>query len=262
MALYNQIGIGYNQTRQADPYLASRLYNHLQPKPDGHYLDVGCGTGNYTIALWEKGVCFTGIDPSTEMLEKARARDSEIAWKLGTAENTGLESESMDGAMATLTIHHWPSLEKGFREIHRVLKDKSRFVLFTSTPDQMRGYWLNHYFPVLMEVGIQQMPAIEKVLPALESAGFTLLETEPYSVRPDLQDLFLYSGKYDPERYFLPEIRKGISTFASLANKEEVDHGLQLLRRDITSGKIKDIMRSYENEEGDYLFVIAQHKAR
>lgn len=262
MALYNQIGIGYNQTRQADSYLVGRLHHHLQPKPGGHYLDIGCGTGNYTIALWEKGVRFTGIDPSTEMLEKARSRNSGIEWRLGTAENTGLQSESVDGAMATLTIHHWPSLEKGFREIHRVLKDKSRFVLFTSKPEQMRGYWLNHYFPVLMEAGIQQMPALDRVQEALVAAGFAIIETEPYSVKPDLQDLFLYSGKYDPERYFLPEIRNGISTFASLGNKEEVDLGLKLLRQDITSGKITEIIRSYENDGGDYLFVISQRNAQ
>jgi len=51
MALYDRIGVGYDDTRQADPYLRSRLIHHLRPSPSGRYLDIGSGTGNYTFAM-------------------------------------------------------------------------------------------------------------------------------------------------------------------------------------------------------------------
>ena len=55
---YDEIGTGYNSTRQADPYLTERLLYHLQPKTDRLYLDIGCGTGNYTCTLADKGLNF------------------------------------------------------------------------------------------------------------------------------------------------------------------------------------------------------------
>lgn len=59
---YDIIATGYNSTRQADPYLTSRLLYWLKPTKDKLYLDIGCGTGNYTIALADNGVNFVGID--------------------------------------------------------------------------------------------------------------------------------------------------------------------------------------------------------
>ena len=63
-AIYDAIGTGYNSTRQADPYLTSRLLYFLKPQPGKLYLDIGCGTGNYTIALSNQGLNFTGVEPS------------------------------------------------------------------------------------------------------------------------------------------------------------------------------------------------------
>ncbi|MBL4656629.1 MAG: class I SAM-dependent methyltransferase, partial [Flavobacteriales bacterium] len=47
-AKYDVIGIDYNLTRKADPYLVSRFLALLNPNPKGQYLDIGCGTGNST----------------------------------------------------------------------------------------------------------------------------------------------------------------------------------------------------------------------
>ena len=45
---YDIIGVNYNLTRKADPYLYKRLHFFLNPQIKGTYLDIGCGTGNYT----------------------------------------------------------------------------------------------------------------------------------------------------------------------------------------------------------------------
>ena len=143
---YNKIGINYNQTRKADPYLTEQLLSLLNPKEGGLYLDIGCGTGNYTHELQKRGFQFIGIDPSIEMLEKAKIKNKTIDWRIGTAEKTSLAPKSVDGIIGTLTIHHWADLEKGFSELFRVLKQDGQIIIFTSTPTQMNRYWLNHYF--------------------------------------------------------------------------------------------------------------------
>lgn len=255
---YNIIGQDYNQTRKADSYLFNQLLHHLNPNKKDQYLDIGCGTGNYTSEFHKLGYQFIGVDPSDQMLSKAKAKFPEMDWRIGAAAKTNLKNESVDGIVGTLTIHHWPGLKGGFEGLFKVLKTNGKMVIFTSTPKQMDGYWLNHYFPKMLEASKAQMPALNDVKHAIVEAGFKIIKTEEYSVKPDLKDQFLYCGKHDPSLYFKPEIRNGISSFRSLSNAEEVAVGLEQLQADIESGEINKIKKQYENDLGDYLYVIAQ----
>ncbi len=259
---YDKIGTDYNLTRKADKYLTEQLLHHLKPNKSGKYLDIGCGTGNYTNELQKRGFQFIGIDPSKQMLEKAKLKNNEIQWKIGSAENLGLPKNSVDGIIGSLTIHHWTDLKKGFSELNDVLKPNGRIVIFTSTPKQMKSYWLNHYFPKILLDSITQMPTLESVETAMKDSEIEILGTDKYFINPDLQDQFLYCGKQNPELYFDDQIRSGISSFSSLANRTEVEQGLSNLRKDIDNGKIKDIIKSYENDSGDYLYIIGKKASR
>ena len=255
---YDKIGTDYNLTRKADKYLTAQLLRHLKPVKGGKYLDIGCGTRNYTNELQKKGFQFIGIDPSIEMLEKAKLKNNKIDWRIGSAENIGLPQNFVNGIIGSLTIHHWTNLNSGFTELHKVLKPNGRMVIFTATPEQMKGYWLNHYFPKMLAASIIQMPTFEKVKKAMKDSGFEILQTEKYFIKPDLEDKFLYCGKQNPELYFNDQIRHGISSFSSLANRTEVEQGLSKLRKDIDTRMINKIMRSYENDHGDYLYIIGK----
>lgn len=256
--IFDQIGKGYNNTRQADPFICETLYKFLEPQPGKLYLDLGCGTGNYTVCLADKGCAFWGIDPSELMLQQAKLKTDKINWLAGQAENIPVKDKTFNGAIATLTIHHWTNLPIAFNELYRVLKSKSKFVLFTSTPDQMQGYWLNHYFPDMMHRSNALMPSYEPIKSAMLNSGFTNLTTEKYFVQNDLKDLFLYSGKNNPELYFDPVFRQGISSFTISAVREEVETGLEKLSSDIKTGKFNAIRDSFENNLGDYLFIVAE----
>lgn len=256
-AKYDKIGQHYNTTRKADRALLARVIAHLDPKPLGQYLDIGCGTGNYTIELHKKGVHITGIDSSNEMLKIASDKCKEVVWQLGSAEQIPAEDESFDGCLATLTIHHWSDLDAGFKEVNRVLKPGGRMVIFTSTPNQMKGYWLNHYFPKMLEDSMEQMPAFDNIQKALDRTSLKYEYRERYLIQPDLEDQFLYAGKHNPSLYLNDEVRRGISSFSDLSNASEVDRGLLNLRLDIESGNVQDVIRHYENARGDYLYVVA-----
>ncbi len=141
---YDLIGQNYNRTRSADPYLLERLHQLLQARSSGRYLDIGSGTGNYTSALSSRGLNMIGVEPSARMLTEARTRNEAVDWRQGHAEQIPLNDHEVDGVVASLTLHHWTSLEAGFREWRRVLKPEGRVVIFTATPRQMEGYWLNH----------------------------------------------------------------------------------------------------------------------
>lgn len=261
-ALYDEIGVGYDGTRAADPVIADRLAGLLQLDPRDHLFDLACGTGNYTTTLAGRCAQTTGIDASREMIASARAKSAPslpVDWHVGLAEALPFPDARFDKAMCTLAIHHFPALAPAFGEVRRVLKPEGRrFVLFTSTPEQMRRYWLCDYFPRMMEASIAQMPARERVEDALHAAGFATIEAEPYSVTADIVDMFLYSGKQRPALYLEPGFRAGISSFANLGTVSEVEDGLARLARDIESGAVEARIEASEHDGGDYLFIVAR----
>lgn len=63
-AIYNKIGKTYDLTRKADPTITKQLINLLQVEPNQKYLDLGCGTGNYTASLTAANIDIEGIDIS------------------------------------------------------------------------------------------------------------------------------------------------------------------------------------------------------
>lgn len=258
MPIYDKIGSCYDSTRRADPDIVKRLIHHLSIEPGGNYLDVACGTGNYTIAIASLGVSVHGIDQSRQMITKAASKGGSITWHVGNAETLPFPDGVFSGALCTLAIHHFCSWRPAFQEVFRVL-DGGRFVIFTATKEQMQGYWLNEYFPTAMAKSIEQMPDVEEVIENLQSVGFSNIHTEPYEVGEAIQDLFLYSGKHRPAMYLDPRIRAGISTFAALADPSEVEYGCQKLAQDIQSGQITNVVETYRHNKGDYLFVVS-HK--
>lgn len=258
MILYDVIGTDYDSTRQADPHIVRQLIRHLKVQPGEDYLDLACGTGNYSLALGSgTGAPFFAMDQSAAMIRSAAAKSSSVTWCVGEAEALPFSDGVFGGMTCVLGIHHFRDSGSAFGEAHRVLTS-GRLVVFTASPVQMRGYWLNAYFPSAMAKSIRQMPADEEMERELRSAGFREITTETYSVQKGLKDLFLYSGKHCPQIYLDPLVRKGISTFASLACQEEIEEGCERLARDLRTGRFQDVISEYRGELGDYLFVVAR----
>ncbi|WP_444684491.1 class I SAM-dependent methyltransferase [Alkalicoccus luteus] len=254
--LYDQIGRSYDTTRRADPRITKRIRELLDVRNSAHVMDAACGTGNYTQALASAGLQMTGVDVSGTMLDQAKHKFSELTWEQADLISMPFRSAQFDGAVCVLSIHHLPDLKAAFRDVHLVIKE-GRFVIFTSSPEQMRNYWLHAYFPEMMERSAEQMPAVEKVKNALVEAGFADVKQEPYFIESDLEDFFLYSGKHEPAMYLDPTVRSGISSFASLASEAEVRSGVEKLQGDIASGEIENVMKRYASEAGDYVYITA-----
>jgi ubiquinone/menaquinone biosynthesis C-methylase UbiE len=260
--IYNRIGSEYNFGRKADPFIAGRMLDLLSPNINRTYLDIGCGTGNYTLKFADEGYRFYGIDPSQKMLSAAMARSSGVSWLIGTSQNLPVIDEFFDGAVACLTVHHWPDISESFQELSRVLKISSKLIVFTAAPEQMENYWLNHYFPEMLGNSARRMPSVGSLMTAGRQAGFTLEKTEKYFVPPNVQDRFLYSGKHKPEIYFNEKIRKGMSSFSQLASEEEVAEGLKKLKQDLDNWEFELVKQRYVNDSGDYLFLVFNKESR
>jgi ubiquinone biosynthesis O-methyltransferase len=96
-------------------------------------LDIGCGDGELTLRLWERGAQITGIDASPEMIEAARARaknrQAPVAFEVAAAEQLPFESERFDVVVAITILCFVPNAAPVFREIARVLRPSGRLVI-------------------------------------------------------------------------------------------------------------------------------------
>jgi ubiquinone/menaquinone biosynthesis C-methylase UbiE len=255
MSDYNITATTYKSTRRADPYLVHLIRKMLIHRNGSTYLDIGCGTGNYTIALSNDEIQFIGVDPSMVMLQIAKQKNSNIIWTLGTAEQIPYKDHMFSGALAFLTLHHWSNLEQGFLEMYRTLRPKSHLVVFTATAEQMKNYWLIHYFPEMMNNSIKQMPPLNVIMEAALYAGFRLSSSLEYFIKTDLQDLFLYSGKHNPQMYLNSKVRNNISSFASLSSELEITQGLFKLSEDINKDNFRHVQNSFNEHIGDYILL-------
>ena len=98
--------------------------------PSGTVLEVGSGPGRLAVLLARKApdLNVIGVDISTEMVERAARRATEagfgeqVRFETGDVGALPFPEGSFDGAVSTLSMHHWPDPARGLAEIHRVLK--------------------------------------------------------------------------------------------------------------------------------------------
>lgn len=256
-ANYNEIGIHYDITRRADPQIVRKLAEFSEIETNKKYLDIACGTGNYTFELSKLGGQWFGFDQSEKMLYEANLKTNSVIWSCLDVAQLGYRDKEFDGAICSLAIHHFPNIDLAFSEIARVLKPNSKLVIFTSTPEQMQHYWLTQYFPEMMKKSCAQMPSLTSIQTSLSRYNLTVTTTEPFFIDSELKDFFLYSGKYRPEIYLSPEVRNGISSFKNFCSDSELASGPESLAADIKSGNIKRLLDK-NNSLGDYMFITSR----
>src|SRR5215208_2133979 len=92
----------------------------------GSLLDVGCGTGRYSVALAELGWHVTGVDVSEDMLTRARARGVRVV--RADAAALPFDDESFDAVVSILTHTDLDEFSSTICEVARVLRRGAPFV--------------------------------------------------------------------------------------------------------------------------------------
>jgi demethylmenaquinone methyltransferase/2-methoxy-6-polyprenyl-1,4-benzoquinol methylase len=149
-------------------------------RPGDKVLDSCCGTGDLAIAAAEAGGKVIGIDFSKPMLERARRKAPELEWVEGDALALPFADESFDAATVGFGVRNLSELDKGLRELRRVLHPGGRLAILEITrPRGLLAPFYRLWFDVLI-------PAAGKILPG--GSAYTYL---PASVRrfPDPEGL-------------------------------------------------------------------------
>ena len=114
------------------PLVIEMVKAHLELKePVKRALDVGCGTGQSTVALKEIANSVTGVDVSDEMLNLAKQR-SEIEYRNASAEDLSMFEDGSFNLITTSMAFHWFDHKYFLSETHRLLKTGGWFIPYTN----------------------------------------------------------------------------------------------------------------------------------
>jgi SAM-dependent methyltransferase len=99
-------------------------------------LDVGCGVGNYHPLLKGKVGRLTGVDPSSECIAEARAKNPEVRYAVSDGDHIPFNEGEFDAAYAICVMHHVPPAkwELFAAELVRVTKPGGLVIIFEHNP--------------------------------------------------------------------------------------------------------------------------------
>jgi SAM-dependent methyltransferase len=218
---YDESRATYSLTRRSDPRIEAAITRALGDAQS--VVNVGAGAGSYEPL--DRTVI--AVEPS-ETMRAQRPPDAVEAID-ASAEELPLHDDSVDAALAVLSIHHWDDPLRGIAEMRRVAS--RRIVIFTFDPDQAEAFWLvRDYLPEIAEMDRARFLTLAEMDEALGGAELTRVPI-PY----DCRDGFLGAFWRRPERYLEPSVAPGCSAFSDL-DPAVLERGLGQLRIDLDSG--------------------------
>lgn len=181
-------------------------------------LDIACGTGDSTIALYKKGFSVTGMDIAESMMEIARRKSlsvkkkgvRSIKYTAGSAEDIPFSDISFDAVFIAFGIRNFNHREQCLKEIYRVIKPGGMLVIIelAKPENRMLKYLFDIYFNKFMARAgdmisggkgayeyltrsVEQFPKFGRFCEELSSSGFSEVRYKKLS----LGIAAIYSGR-------------------------------------------------------------------
>lgn len=223
---FDDIAAGYAQHRRVHPGVFQALASVISRAPRARVLEIGCGTGNYAIALRQHcDISVIGLDPSRQMLAHAIARTRDIHWMCGRAEALPLATSALDMAFNVDVVHHIADRMAAFREVRRVLRPGGWFCTVTDSEEDIRRREpLSRYFPATIPVELSRYPRVDTIERELGAAGFAEIRREHVEFRYPLTDVTPFRAR--------------VFSSLRLITDDHLEEGLRRMEADLQNGPI------------------------
>src|SRR5215208_974544 len=160
--------------------------------PGGRALDVACGTGDLAVELARRvgpSGTVVGSDFSEAMLERARAKSAAVRWEWANALELPYPDDGFDAATVGFGARNFSDLDRGLREMARVVRPGGRVVVLEITtprrPPLSTFYrvWFDRIVPLLgrltgesvaysyLPSSVRRFPGPEGLAAAMARAG-------------------------------------------------------------------------------------------
>jgi SAM-dependent methyltransferase len=232
----------YDATRSASGSLVGALLRALGQASGRSLLDIGGGTGNYSVAMREAGFRVTLVELSEAMARRAASKLGTGAVARGDALRLPFRDASFVCAVSVNVSHHldwWAHVA----EAKRVVGDGT-FAMQVNTRENLAAHWIFEYFPAAKEPTLALHPPAEEVAGAMSAAGFRDVGWEGL-VFEDRADATFEALKHWPETYLDDGYRRNTTFFTRMpAGLERT--GVARLRKDHASGALAEVIARYE----------------
>lgn len=165
------------------PFWANEVMSRVPLAESDWLLDVGCGTGLFSIPFAAALPCAViGIDPSPAMLAQAAAKESNAAthWVRGQGEALPF-ADNIQVIFLSQVWHHLEDETRATAEFYRVLKPGGGLFIKTFSHAQIRARWdIMTVFPELLPFMLSIYPDIPDMLTILRRAGFADVAHQVY----------------------------------------------------------------------------------
>jgi demethylmenaquinone methyltransferase/2-methoxy-6-polyprenyl-1,4-benzoquinol methylase len=163
-----------------------RAVDLAQVGPGSTALDVATGTGDLAIELARRGASVVGSDFSEGMLERARAKSPGIRWEQADAMALPYGDSSFDAATVGFGARNFGDLDRGLREMARVVRPGGRVVVLEITSptkpplSTFFSLWFDRIVPLLgrfdeaytyLPSSVKRFPAPPALAESLVAAG-------------------------------------------------------------------------------------------
>ncbi len=192
----------YDKYRPSYPQgVLERIISECGINSDSVIADIGAGTGIFTRLLLGSPAIVIAIEPNKAMRKCIQPVDR-LVIRSGTAENTGLESHSVDLITAAQAFH-WFDPSPTRAEFHRVLKEGGYVALVWNTRKTSEGF-MREYDELLDEFNIDYRQVVH-TRPEVEAVLESFADWKRYKF-PNVQKLSLQGliGRYLSSSYALP----------------------------------------------------------
>jgi demethylmenaquinone methyltransferase / 2-methoxy-6-polyprenyl-1,4-benzoquinol methylase len=158
-------------------------------RPGDRVLDACCGTGDLAVAAWKAGAArVSGVDFSERMLERARRKAPALEWVQADVLHLPFEDGSFDAAVVGFGIRNVDDLERGLRELRRVLVSGGRVgILEITTPRGPLAPFYRLWFDRIV-------PLLGRILPGGEAYAYLPASVRRFPGPEDLADLLSAHG--------------------------------------------------------------------
>ena len=193
-------------------------------------LDLGCGTGNYIHNQNEhfrhdKSIEWIAVDPSEEMLEIARGKESEVTYVHAKAEDLDFPDSHFDFIVCNFAFHHFEQKGLVLDKLRRILREDGSLKLKNIVPERMEGWWAYHYCPKTYFEDMHRFWPKDLLVYELEKRGLSS------TVRIDYQESWLPLARVAQDYE-----RRDTSQLAMIGDAA-FTKGLEKLRKEMAEGK-------------------------
>lgn len=229
-----------------DAILRVMAGNDMVHHEEGKVLDLGCGTGFFTIPLAQRLPCqFTGADRSKAMLSCARdkkeGRDLDINWDIQEATSLNYEAESFDVVFVSNLLHHFMNPLDVIEQCAKVLKPGGLLINHYGALEDIIKDADHKFFPAAVELDVRRTPARIQMEYLFKTAGFENIKSEKktYKLCTSAQErVKLVENKYISVFHMMNEMdfQRGLKEMRRYSEQNQFDPWLRELETTTTFG--------------------------